>query len=244
MGEPGHNSGEIRPLISIIMPLWDNAYKTMDNAVNSILDQWFKGKPTKIEIVFVDDNSRDRATKRKMDGWVRRLSNGQELPHITAKSVTHLQNKGVGCARNSGICNSSGKYICYLDCDDVYYPTRIASLSCGYISSDIVFQEVDLEYWDDDMKLTSNGRLTGFNMTGIIHTRELAGKRGDVFVPNLVYRVAEIAIRRLMSRAERTLTIPGISIGKVISKPTGQSRTHRMPSSGLGMSYKQTMKQY
>ena len=38
------------------------------------------------------------------------------------KYITHDTNKGLGAARNTGIENSTAKYICFLDDDDVIFP--------------------------------------------------------------------------------------------------------------------------
>ena len=232
MGEQKRDSSDTGTLISIIMPVWDNAYKTLDTAVNSILAQWFKnGDPPTMEIVFVDDNSRDRATKRKIKSWVRRLSNGQELSHISAKLVTHLQNKGVACARNSGICNSSGKYICYLDSDDVYYPCRMDDAMFSImLGAEVISQDYDLETYNDDGVIESIERHVSNHIIGLMHLRSF----GEIFTPNLVESLTAIALGPLLKN-KKLGTIPGKSCGKVVSKPTGQTRTQRMPDSGLGI---------
>jgi len=42
--------------------------------------------------------------------------------------ISHSKNQGLAAARNTGIRHSHGKYICYLDDDDIFYPNHLAIL--------------------------------------------------------------------------------------------------------------------
>lgn len=90
-------------LVSIVLPIY-NVEKYLDRCIESVVRQTYK----KIEIILVDDGSPDSCPKKcddwaKMDGRIK---------------VVHKKNAGLGYARNTGIENASGEYICFFDSDD------------------------------------------------------------------------------------------------------------------------------
>ena len=89
--------------ISVIIPVYNVEPSYIDKAVNSVLDQTYKN----IEIIIVNDGSTNNETIRFLDS----LDN----PLIR---IINQENKGLGGARNTGIENSTGDYIGFLDSDD------------------------------------------------------------------------------------------------------------------------------
>ena len=92
--------------ISVIIPIY-NTEKYLEECLNSVINQTFKN----IEIICIDDGSTDNSQKiiekfRKLDKRI-----------ISLKQ----KNKGSGISRNRGINISKGKYISFLDSDDMYY---------------------------------------------------------------------------------------------------------------------------
>lgn len=90
-------------LISIIIPAY-NAKTTLERCVESALRQTYRN----IEIIIVDDGSTD-GTSSLAD----RIS--KTSPRV---KVVHQDNQGLSCARNTGLNNSSGDFIFFLDSDD------------------------------------------------------------------------------------------------------------------------------
>ena len=93
----------MKDLISIIVPIY-NVEKYLSRCIDSIINQ----KYTNIEIILVDDGSTDSCYKicndyRKSDDRIR---------------VIHKKNGGLSDARNVGVKQSTGKYICFIDSDD------------------------------------------------------------------------------------------------------------------------------
>ncbi len=103
------------PAISITMPVYNSA-ATVENAINSILNQSFKD----IEIIIVDDASKDNTPD-----VIKKLSDANPGK---IKIITLPQNGGVGAARHEAIKNCSGKWITMLDADDWYLPGRLEKL--------------------------------------------------------------------------------------------------------------------
>jgi len=96
-------------LVSIIIPAY-NVEGFIKNAINSALNQTYSN----IEIVVIDDGSTDK-TKEVLNSY------------ITSRKIKYIYqaNQGLAGARNSGICESHGKYIALLDADDEFLPEKI-----------------------------------------------------------------------------------------------------------------------
>ena len=95
-------------LISVIVPV----YKTEQyivNTIRSLKNQTF----TNFEVVFVDDGSPDASV----------LVINQELQGSSISySIIKQENSGQGIARNTGVKNAKGKWVLFLDSDDVLHP--------------------------------------------------------------------------------------------------------------------------
>ena len=94
----------MNPILSIIIPCY-NGERYLADAVNSLLKQPCQD----LEIIIVDDGSRD-ASGAIADRFAQAHENIR---------VFHIPNSGVSVARNIGIDQASGRYIGFLDADDV-----------------------------------------------------------------------------------------------------------------------------
>ncbi len=92
----------VKELVSIIMPAY-NAERYIDEAVQSVLAQTWKNW----ELIIVNDGSTD-GTQTYLDGLIE-----------SRIRVVHQQNKGVSAARNTALDLVCGKYVTFLDADDV-----------------------------------------------------------------------------------------------------------------------------
>jgi len=102
----------MNPLVSVIVPTC-NRPDMLRECLQSIAQQTYGN----IEIVVVNDGGE---SVREM---VSSLELGRKL-----KFIDHEGRKGPAVARNSGIKAAKGKYIAYLDDDDVYYRDHISEL--------------------------------------------------------------------------------------------------------------------
>lgn len=91
------------PAISIIVPVY-NVEKYLAECLDSLVNQTFKD----IEIICVNDGSKDNSK--------------QILEEYSAKDkriiVIEQENAGLSAARNTGVRNATGEFICYVDSDD------------------------------------------------------------------------------------------------------------------------------
>lgn len=97
------------PLITVVIPCY-NYGSYLDEALQSVRNQTF----TNHEIIIVDDGSTDPLTINKLEEIENR-----EIPGVR---IIHQANAGVSHARNHGIAEARGKYICCLDADDCLEP--------------------------------------------------------------------------------------------------------------------------
>lgn len=93
--------------VSIIIPAF-NKYNLTKKTINSIIDQTYKN----IEIILINDGSTDDTSK---------LEN--EFKDIIKYYYT--KNCGASASRNLGILKSTGDYLAFIDCDDIYLPTKL-----------------------------------------------------------------------------------------------------------------------
>ncbi len=109
-----------RPLVSVIVPTY-NRPEMLKRAVESVLSQTYPS----IEIVVVNDAGDDA------EHIIRALNTRSDIFYIR-----HAANRGLAAARNTGIRAAHGKYIAYLDDDDIYYPDHIERLVTSLTSTD------------------------------------------------------------------------------------------------------------
>ena len=96
---------EYKPEISVIMPTHNRCY-VLWRAIQSVLAQTYPF----FELIIIDDNSSDDTEK-----LVKQFSD----PRI--KYFKTKKNKGASAARNYGLKKAKGKFIAYLDSDNIWY---------------------------------------------------------------------------------------------------------------------------
>ena len=109
-----------KELISVIVPVY-NVEAFIDKCLNSILSQTYKN----IEVVLVDDGSTDNSGK-KCDEYVKKDSRVK---------VIHKSNGGLSSARNTGIDNSSGSFLSFIDSDDYIDSNMLEILYNGCVNN-------------------------------------------------------------------------------------------------------------
>jgi len=93
----------MKPLVSVVLPIY-NVEEFLERCITSVVNQSYKN----LEIILVDDGSPDNCPSI-CDEWSKRDERIK---------VVHKQNAGLGMARNTGIENATGEFICFFDSDD------------------------------------------------------------------------------------------------------------------------------
>ncbi|MBE9188819.1 glycosyltransferase family 2 protein [Gloeocapsopsis crepidinum LEGE 06123] len=136
------------PKVTIIIPAY-NAMPYLQSTLESVFKQTFQD----FEIIVVNDGSLDETEK-----YVSSLAD----PRL---KLINQVNQGVAPARNTGITHAQGKYLAFLDADDLWETTKLETQVCCLEA----YSEVGLVYtWtalaDRDGKPT--GRLVTSNAEG------------------------------------------------------------------------------
>ena len=100
---------EIHPLVSVIMNC-HNSDKYLEESINSVLVQTYKNW----ELIFWDNNSTDHSRK------IVETFKDKRIKYFFNNEYTSL-----GQARNLAIENSTGLFIGFLDCDDLWMPRKL-----------------------------------------------------------------------------------------------------------------------
>ncbi len=104
--------GKKFPLVSVIMPTF-NRPKELAAALESIANQTYP----EIEVIVINDGGKDVAPV--LQRFEKKLS---------IKYKRQEKNEGAGSARNVGMVMAKGKYIAFLDDDDIYRPEHLFTL--------------------------------------------------------------------------------------------------------------------
>ena len=137
---------EVQNLVSIIMPSYNCGGYVVDT-IHSVQAQTYKNW----EIIFVDDCSTDDTVNLVL-----------ELQEKDARICLYQNNKNMGAAvsRNYALQKAKGRWIAFLDSDDLWEPTKLEKQvrfmeEHGYAFSYTSYQEID-----------SKGSLTGVTVSG------------------------------------------------------------------------------
>jgi glycosyltransferase involved in cell wall biosynthesis len=121
------------PLISVILPAY-NAEKTIHETISSILFQSLDD----FELIIIDDGSKD--------------STSEIIFNINDKRIKYFyqENKERAIARNIGISQSQGKFIAFIDSDDLWHQKKLEKqIAAFHENSSLGLIYSDLLYFDD-----------------------------------------------------------------------------------------------
>lgn len=114
------------PLISVVIPTYKRA-NLLVQAIESVLVQTYFN----FEIIVVDDNAKNISDRESTSIIMQKFKEDDRIIYIQNK-----ENLGGALTRNVGINASHGKYIAFLDDDDMYLPNNLQELLNCFINSD------------------------------------------------------------------------------------------------------------
>ena len=125
--------------LSVIIPVY-NHKDTIKENIDSVLNQKTKYK---FEVLLVDDGSTDGVSD------VIKIYDAD--PRVT---IITQKNGGIGSARNTGINNAVGKYIMFVDCDDIVHDDIVENLMSNAYS-----QNYDMVMAAHNLVKVQNGEI-------------------------------------------------------------------------------------
>jgi len=207
-------------LVSVIVPTY-NRNAVITETLDSVWSQTYRP----IEVIVVDDGSTDN-TQEVVDAWSQaKIDNdGFKLSYL------HQANTGPSAARNRGLIESHGKYIQFMDSDDLLHPERfervvkvMEELSCDFIQTGFdgfcarCGETIEWHYGkpgQDQLAVACKGRLWPNSLRSFFH-RKLALQTGPwneemiaVEDTEYIYRALSVsrqsdAIRDILASARR-----------------------------------------
>ena len=105
------------PRFSVIIPVY-NRVGPLAKSLNSVLSQ----SQQSFEIIVVDDGSSTDVASQ-INELVANLNDER------IKLLRHSQNRNGAAARNTGIQEASGEYLCFLDSDDSWLPSKLEKVN-------------------------------------------------------------------------------------------------------------------
>jgi len=136
---------EDRPLVSVVITTYERP-KKVQRAIQSVLEQTYN----ELEIVVVEDGSHSGVKDWLAD---------QRFDEITY--VGHDSNHGLAAARNTGIEQTSGDYVAFLDDDDEWKPRRIEA-QVDRLAEERNKDDLGVIYCGVEIR-TPDGKVTSYN---------------------------------------------------------------------------------
>lgn len=133
------------PLVSVIIATFKRD-KSLKNAMESLLTQTYKN----IEIIIVDDNGNyewNVLVSTTIDVFK------QDNPNVDLKYIVNKSNQGSAKTRNIGIDAASGRYITFLDDDDMYLPDKVKKQVDFMENGSYDYSVTDLYLFNENDKL-------------------------------------------------------------------------------------------
>ncbi|MCR4656442.1 MAG: glycosyltransferase family 2 protein [Lachnospiraceae bacterium] len=122
-------------LISIVIPV-HNAGQVLNETIASVKSQTYG----EWELILVDDGSSDNSVETAETAAM-----GDDRIRLIRNTGSH----GASYARNAGVLDSKGRYLCFLDADDLWLPKKLEE-QLGYMKSrDAAFSFTGYEFADE-----------------------------------------------------------------------------------------------
>ena len=178
--------------VSVIMPAY-NRETYIRESIDSVLAQSF----TDFELIVVDDGSTD-ATAAIVESYTDRRIR-----------LIRQSNGGVSVARNTGLEAARGRFITFLDSDDLYYPDFLNTLFrlIRSTKTDMVFCDFSESYQAEDMKIFNLRKIRYFIKEKLLGTRVLTS---DSQIDGLPTNIDCVMISKNLIERYHLRFLPGV----------------------------------
>lgn len=167
-------------LVSIIVPVY-NAEKYIIATIESVRKQTY----TDWELLLLENGSSD-GTRETVEAFLQECADERIHWHVIG------QNVGAAAARNRGMSMSRGRYVCYLDADDLWMPDKLEKQLAFMQKQQAAFSFTDYEFAD------ASGRGTGkrVHVPNCINYRQ-ALQNTTIFTSTVMFDTERISKEKL-----------------------------------------------
>lgn len=171
----------IEPLVSIITPAY-NSEEFIGETIKSVLEQDYNNW----EMIIVDDCSNDR-TCEIVKSW--------QVKDNRIKLIRQKTNLGAASARNLALQNSKGRFIAYLDADDIWLSNKLSKqvqfmqdINCGFSCCSYEVIDSDGKSKNKFIKMKKEVDYMGFLCNNLLQTVGIMAdlniiNRNDLIMP-------------------------------------------------------------
>ncbi len=121
--------------VSIVVPVY-NAQKCIADTIMSVLEQTYDD----FELLLVDDASSDDS-RAIIDGFAR--------DNVKVRLLDNTEKKGAAGARNTGIKAAAGRYVAFIDADDLWLKDKLEKQISFMEKCDAAFSFTGYEFADE-----------------------------------------------------------------------------------------------
>lgn len=130
-----------KPLVSIVTPVY-NAERFLAETIKSIQNQTYKNW----ELLLVDDCSKDNSPS---------IIKEFQKDDNRIKYIKLDKNSGASVSRNTGIKNASGRFIAFVDSDDLWIPEKLEMQIDYMLKQKVGFSFTSYRYMKESGELTN-----------------------------------------------------------------------------------------
>ena len=201
----------ISPKVSVIVPFFKVA-PFIERCTRSLMEQTLD----EVEFIFVDDASPDESAE-----ILRRVLAEYDRD---VKILVHPENKGLPAARNTGLSEARGEYICHCDSDDYMEPTMLEEMynAASKENADLAYCDFWLDfdtsrrymvtpYYDFAARMVKDGFLAGamkYNVWNKIVRRYLYEQAPAIRFPEGHSMGEDMTMIVLSTRAGHAVRVP------------------------------------
>lgn len=171
----------MKPMVSIITPCY-NCERYIGETIESVLNQTFKD----YEMLIVDDLSTDKTIE---------IVKQYQKKDKRIKLIQLKTKGGASGARNKALEKATGRYIAFLDGDDLWKPNKLEKQIQYMKEYNVAFSYTDYEYIDENSNLLNITRISPKKMTyfrmligdsvGCLTVIYDSAKTGKMKIPNI-----------------------------------------------------------
>lgn len=128
-------NSELKNIATVIVPVY-NREKIIRKTLDSVFEQSYRP----IELVIIDDGSSDESVNICIN-WAEHIEDD-----MFSVKIFKQENKGAPSARNKGIELSTGRFIQFLDSDDLLHPDKLKIQIQSILNGDFDISVSDFRY--------------------------------------------------------------------------------------------------